>query len=329
MKLRSERDVIRAILKRAVSSGVASSEDFPLYDDVYAFKFGETYIILKIDGFSSWNVLLPWNTLQDFGWKAVTACLSDVYVKGGMPRYVLVSVGAETAENAYKIMEGVVDAAAFYGVQIAGGDTNSSRGESWIDVAALGFSSRPLTRFNARMNDLIVVTGYFGSTGAAFQALAKGVKPERVGVVDCLYKATSRPKAVNKFPELIRSLGECITASIDVSDGLADSLYQLSEACGHTVKLEDVPPLNDCTRSFIEEHNLDMLSAIFYGGEEYEAVFTVNPNCRDLLEELCEETLGRPCTIVGTMGPRGKGVFYGSRRLKPGGWDHFTSAVPI
>lgn len=328
MRLRSEKDVIRAVIERAASEGLMEVGDLPLYDDVFAFRLGGVHVVLKIDGFGSRSVLLPWNTLQDLGWKAVTACLSDIYVKNAVPKYILVSVGAETPEGAYRIMEGVMSAASYYGVRIAGGDTNRARGESWVDVAAVGISGRPLARRSARKGDLIVVTGHFGSTGAVFQALARGLDPMRVGAVDCLRAATSRPKAVSGFPKLVSALGDCITASIDVSDGLAASLHQLSEASGHVLMLNSAPPVDECTKGFIEEAGLDLRSAVFYGGEEYEAVFTVDPKCRDALEGLCERVLGRPCTVVGTVGERGEGVIYKGERLEPGGWDHFVSALP-
>ncbi len=322
----TERDIISISIKRAVEMGLVEKDvPLPLGDDSYAFRHGDKYFLLKIDGFSIKSSKPPWASLKDIGWKAVTAAASDIFVKGGNPLYLLLSIGVSVPEDALSLVEGIFEAAKYYSVYIAGGDTNKSETDAWIDIAILGKAPRVLSRSTARPGDYVVTTGYYGATGAAYWALYQGVDPEIIASYECMYKATTRPTALNRFPELLDRVGDCITSSMDVSDGLATTLAQVAEASFTNISLEKLPPIYSCAREFLSKYPVvDEFNAIMYGGEEFEAVFTVKPECLDTVIKECHRVLGKECHVIGKCQKGSGKILYKGRELRKQGWDHFS-----
>ena len=64
---------------------------------------------------------------------------------------------------------------------------------------------------------------------------------------------------------------------MDLSDGLADAVTQLSEASGTGARLDATAlPLPDVARQWFSAHGLDPIRAAA-GGDDYELLFTVSP----------------------------------------------------
>jgi thiamine-monophosphate kinase len=124
------------------------------------------------------------------------------------------------------------------------------------------------------------------------------------------------------------ALGECgaVSASIDSSDGLAWSLYELTKmsGCGFVI---DRVPLAEEARRFAESCQADALELALYGGEEYELIVTVKPERWRETEAAVEAVDGRLLPIG--MATQQKKIVLkkdGKKRLiEPRGWEHFKS----
>src|SRR5262245_29604651 len=61
--------------------------------------------------------------VDDFGWKAMAACVSDIAAMGGEPTYALVTVSGPLGDIDVNLLyDGLIAAATAFGCEIAGGD---------------------------------------------------------------------------------------------------------------------------------------------------------------------------------------------------------------
>ena len=126
-------------------------------------------LVASIDGYSLEESLLPWMTLEDWGWKAVVAAAMDVVASGGRPIQVMYSIGTRSFEEALMVARGVGLASKWMKARVGKSDTNRAvGGKGWIDVAVIGEAPKPIPRSGARPGHLIVQAGYLG-----FGALAR------------------------------------------------------------------------------------------------------------------------------------------------------------
>ena len=298
-------------------------------DDAASQPLGGSYVIFKIDGFSAYSSKYPWNTYSDLGWKAATSCASDVIAKGGFPYIYMISIGASpslNAEEAFDVILGFKEALTYYGGFFAGGDTNSSKEDLWIDVACIGYTSKePIPRAGGE-GDKIIITGLYGYSGLAriyYENLLKG----SIGVEDIpaeVRNATSRPRARIDALKVLEKYRGCIRGSVDVSDSLAESLYLLSEASGRIIEIHEIP-IDPRAEEISKELGADPIDIGFNGGEEYELVLAVEDLCANNLVEEMRRT-GIIAEIYGEITKeRGVGLRYRGRTIPRMGYEHFIS----
>ena len=299
----------------------------PFWDDVSAVSLGEgKAAILKTD-------MLVWETDVPRGMtpfqaarKAVVMNFSDLGSKGVRPTAFLVSLGLPRSLGV-DVVEGMaqgLDAGAReYGAYVVGGDTNEAR-DVIISGTAYGvaYVESLMRREGARPGDLLATTGGFGKTAAALKILLEGYEaPSRLR--DPLLESVYMPRARVEEGVALAESGSA-SASIDSSDGLAMSLHDLSRSSGVGFRV-DILPTSPEAAEFAELHGLDPSGLVLYGGEEYELVFTVNPDELDAaraamesvgcsLIEIGEATADR-CIVYVDDGVE--------KPIRPGGWEHF------
>jgi thiamine-monophosphate kinase len=131
-----------------------------------------------------------------------------------------------------------------------------------------------MLRSGARPGDILATTGPFGLSASGLKTLIeKTTAPPRIK--GKLLDAVLMPRARLSEGLALADTG-AVTASIDSSDGLAWSLYEISRA-SNVGFLIDKPPIAPEASKFAETHHLDPVKLAFYGGEEYELVVTVKP----------------------------------------------------
>ena len=202
--------------------------------------------------------------------KSVIACVSDFAAKGARPRFGLVSITVPSSYDAKSIKEmarGIADASKKFKIRMLGGDT--SFGELSISICLFGSSKNPVGRIGAKTGDGIFTTGRFGYSAAGLHLMMSGKKPANSFEVRAK-KAFCRPNARLDFGA---ATARYFSSSIDSSDGLAVSLHELAQASEKRFLLEKIPTLPGL-EEFAKKHKINSDDLLFYGGEEYEIVFT-------------------------------------------------------
>jgi thiamine-monophosphate kinase len=251
--------------------------------------------------------------LDDMGWKALVANVSDVAAMGGRPRYALVTVAGPLAQLDFDLLyDGLLQASAAYECPIVGGDLSTSA-TLVVSVAIVGdaggVDAPPVPRSGARAGDTLFVTGPLGSSAAGLALLQAGKTSEAPDLV----LSHRRPRARLDEGTAARVAGA--TAMIDVSDGLSSDLGHLADASGVGVVLDRVPVAIGVSRVSDDPEALAL-----GGGEDYELLFTA-PDPDGIEAAFAERGLGTPLRIGRCTAERSE------RRLRDGdlpvlGWEH-------
>jgi len=319
-----ERKIIDIILKRLepmpnmlVSFG----------DDVSAVDIGSGKLaVIKTDMLvGKTDVPLQMNLLQAAR-KAVVMNVSDLAAKGVKPLALLASIGVPRGlreRDIVQIGEGLNKGAREYDAYILGGDT-SEASDLVISCAAFGIGEkkRLMLRSGAKSGDIVAVTGPFGKTAAGLKILQQNLSTAS-RIRKLLVDSVLMPRA-----RLIEGLAlaetGAVTASIDSSDGLAWSLYEISRA-SHVGFIIEKLPIAEEASELAKIHKLDPIELSLYGGEEYELVVTIK---RTLWKRASEKVslvrIGRVTKEKTLLLKVGKKVF----PIKARGWEHFKTSLP-
>ena len=191
--------------------------------------------------------------VDDLGWKAMAASISDIAAMGGDPGHALVTVSSPPDTDLGLLYEGIAAAAREFGCPVVGGDLTNAR-DTVVTVAVTGYSrGRPVSRGGAGPGDVIWVTGPLGASAAGLRLLrSAGSGPGwRRGLasgsveLDAV-QAHARPRPRLAAGQAARRAGA--TAMIDVSDGLAADLDHVAVASGVGIRLDSVPAHPAATR---------------------------------------------------------------------------------
>ena len=234
------------------------------------------------------------------GWKALACNVSDIAAMGGHPRWAVVSLGLPPSTPVRfvdALYDGLERCARRFGMTIVGGDTVRSP-RVVVDVAILGTvePSHLVLRSGAQPGDVLFVTGRLGGS------LRSGRHARFV------------PR-LGEAQALVRRLR--VHAMMDLSDGLASDLWQMSRASRVTLRV-------DASRIPVARAAGTVYHALM-DGEDFELLFAVSPRAAARVPR----RLGScPVTRIGHVGGRGVRVELehpGGRvsLLVPQGFQHF------
>lgn len=250
-----------------------------------------------------------WLTLQEIGYRAVTAALSDLAAMAALPTGVLVSLQLPPAarEGLMDLADGIGDAVRAANTVVLGG--NLAHGDALaITTTVVGSAFTPLTRTGARPGDLLYLTGSLGGPSAALRSLEakKTLAPE-------LRARFAHPTARIAEARWLAARGAI--AAIDISDGLAGDAAHLAAASDVAIEIqsERVPVFTGATT----EHALA-------GGDEYELLLVART---PLPEADFTKHFAIPLTAVGRAVEGKPGAHFtraGKRVAAPSGYDHFS-----
>ncbi len=268
---------------------------------------------------------ITWNEL---GWKALAIGLSDIAAMGGMPKYILVSLGLPghtEVEDVTDLYRGIMELGQQFGVAIVGGDTSSAPLIT-INTTILGSTSgqakKILTRSAARAGHKIAVTGSLGRAAAGLEVLTKQMKLEPEASAS-LRQAFLRPNPRVTEGQILVEQG--VEAAIDISDGLISDLSHICQASKVGARIEvDLVPIHPAVKDNFGDKSLEMALS---GGEDYELLFIASDEVIDRVRKVAP----CPITVIGevvaddmcrvTLIDRQGGPFKAART----GWQHFTT----
>ncbi|MCD7879917.1 MAG: thiamine-phosphate kinase [Candidatus Gastranaerophilales bacterium] len=251
------------IIKKTLDNDTLIGDDCAYLKDLDIFVTHDT---LVEDVHFSMNTTSPYL----LGRKSVSVNISDLCAALAIPKYITVSLSLPRyIPNSFvkELYRGINDICKEADIKTAGGDITSSS-KIVISICAIGKKTSEFitSRKFARINDLIVVTGEFGSSGAGLY-----------GLMNFLYTPESlknihlNPKLrIKEAAELRNNMTNNI-ALMDTSDGLIDALYKISRASGHNLKIDiNSVPFNTDLIEFCTHNNLNYKDFIKWGAEDYE-----------------------------------------------------------
>ena len=242
--------------------------------------------------------------LDDLGWKALTATVSDIGAVGARPSYAVVDFCVPPGIDPVLLATGVAEAAAEWACPVVGGDVTTAQ-EVAVSAAAIGVlegEGPPVLRSGASPGDRLLVTGPLGASAAGLRLLRAGLREPASPIA-----AHARPLARIAEGVVARDAGAA--AMMDVSDGLAIDLHRLADASGVGVVLHTVPVAPGAT----EEEALG-------GGEDFELV-VASPDPAGLVDAFVSAGLRPPIEIGRCSADRAERTLRG-RPLERSGFEH-------
>lgn len=318
-----ERKIIEIIWKNLDKP---PSLPVPFGDDVSAIEHRGHLAVLKTDMLVGTTDVPPQMTLWQAARKAIVMNVSDFAAKGAKPIGLVVSLGIPphlTKKDIEQIGRGLNKGAREYDTYVLGGDT-SETDDLIISVALFGspYREKLMLRSGAHPGDVVATTGLFGLTASGLKILTEKATAPRE-IKEKLVEAALMPHARLREGLALAETG-AVTASIDSSDGLAWSLYEISRASNVGFVI-DKPPIAQEASRFAKTHALRALDLTFYGGEEYELVVTVKADKWKKAQEAVTREDG--CLIkIGKVSAEG-GIFLKQKgklvEIKARGYEHF------
>ena len=268
-------------------------------DDAAVLKFNkEKYLLYTCDMIIEGTHFTKDARPFEIGHKALAVAASDIAAMGGIPRYAVVSLGLPRASGFRFVKDfykGLLNLAKELKINIVGGDTDRAS-KITVDVSMIGFVEKKnlVLRSGAKMRDYIFVSGRLGGS---IYGRHLNFMPQ-IGLARYL---------VNNFK---------IHAMIDLSDGLAQDLYRLTDASKSGALIyEEFIPLAEEAKRFKEALCM---------GEDFQLLFTVPESVGERLIRLNRRKL----FYIGVITDKKSGLRIVSRsghakQLRLGGFSHF------
>ncbi|HZY95662.1 MAG TPA: thiamine-phosphate kinase [Candidatus Cybelea sp.] len=263
-------------------------------------------------------------SLEDVGWRAMAANVSDLAAMGARPVLATVALGIPSTMEARSVLElyrGLTACAEGSKLTIVGGDL-SRAGALTIAVTVVGEvrASNAKLRSGGKAGDVLAVTG---PLGAARAGLELSRHPEALGTEleeQALHAfRRSQPRvAEGRFLGASRN----VTAMMDCSDGLSTDVHRLAAASGCGAELDDIP-VAEAARALAQRHGEDPERFALAGGEDFELLAAVRPRAFRYLAARYAARFGRELLCIGVL-RKGSGVKWNGAPLERSGWDHFS-----
>jgi thiamine-monophosphate kinase len=294
-------------------------------DDAAAIDIDGRYLVATTDMLVAGTHFPHGVTAKQMGHKAVIVNLSDLAAMGAEPLALIFSVALPRGMDVdfvRRIIESMDLTAREYGTYVVGGDLDESD-DITIAGSAFGLASKDqlLTRSGAKPGDVIAVTGRLGAASAGLKILLERLPPKGY---EELVEAQLEPIARVQEGMLLAKNGA--RAAIDITDGLAANLWQMSRSSKvkMIIDLEDVP-ISALVKKFAKRHGFDVEEFALFGGEDFELLFTVQRR-KWRQVQLALKQIGATATAIGRV-MKGHGVYVQElgtlKKLPDRGYEHF------
>ena len=274
-----------------------------------------------------------WSSWEDIGYKSIAVNLSDIAAMGARPRHVFLSFGLTdiscSRDPFIKLIKGIRQACEDFSCTIDGGDTTRSGNDTVISVMLTGEAKPEHLKYrgSAQNGDIIAVTGTLGDAAAALKLLDQH-DPEAHNFAELCSRHHRPCPRVNEGmwlggrPE--------INAMMDLSDGLAGDIRHIANKsqCGAEIFLNQLPLSKQLTElCHLKGWNAPEIAA--EGGDDYELLFTVNPQKWNAFQRAAQQELSTAVTPIGKVNDQNGeiGFFQNGRKSTANlqGFDHFNS----
>ena len=268
-------------------------------DDSAVIKNSNLYSLISTDMLvEGVHFDLSYFPLKHLGYKAVVSNISDICAMNGICKQITVSIAVSNRfklETLNELYEGINLACKRYKVDLVGGDTTSSQKGLIISVTAMGVvdNKKICQRSGAKNNDLIVVSGKLGLAYLGLQVLERekqvflvnpNSKPDLEPYKE-LVERQLKPEARTDLINFLEKNSIVPTSMIDISDGLSSEIIHICNSSGKgCILYSDKIYKDQSLLKVCDEFNLDPISVIMSGGEDYEILFTINSSDYEKIE---------------------------------------------
>lgn len=222
---------------------------------------------------------------QLIGRKCLAVNLSDLAAMAARPVAAFVSLAIPRScqlPQVQQLLQGTLDLAAQFNVEIAGGDTNTHDGPLVVNVTAIGEApiGRAWTRTGAKPGDRILVSGALGGSISEHQ-----------------FTFTPRVKEALAWREVAT-----VNAAMDISDGFSLDLSRLLRAsAAGAIICEDRLPISDAAHSlYTSGSGKTPLQHALGDGEDFELILCAAPQAAEQLLDFAKRN-GQTLIDVGEV----------------------------
>lgn len=315
----SEGDAVRLLNARFSDAAALEALDVGIGDDAAVLaKSGLPWVVSVDTSVEGVHFAYDYLSLEDVGYRAFQAALSDLAAMGAKPRAALSSLILPRDFDRHRLAQlsaGLALASREGGCPIVGGNLARGR-ELSVTTTVLGHAERPLLRSGARPGDELWLVGPIGLAAAGLALLRSPRRADEGAGAERCIAAWRRPRAL--LDEGLR-LASCATAGVDVSDGLAAEAAHISRASGVSVHVERErlrKALHPSLIAAARRLRRSALTLAIRGGEDY-ALLATGPRRQRPPE----------AAVIGhvTQGQGAWLVHGADRRPLFGGYDHLAS----
>lgn len=268
----SEHERIAAL--RRIFASPSTAVDVGIGDDAAILAHASGRVVVSVDAHvEGTHFTRALMSLEDAGFRATMAALSDLAAMGATPIAVFGALGLPKRlddEELFAIAHGQAAAAALARTTIAGGNLTANPVIS-ITTTVIGEAERPVRRSGARAGDAVLLGGDVGWSAAGLMLL----RDDRVPAGSSGARAVAafrRPPA--RIALGLAAAGAGVTSMIDVSDGLAADAGHVATESGLDVCL-DLDALED--PALIALVGAEAAEAFVLGGGEDFALLATAP----------------------------------------------------
>jgi thiamine-monophosphate kinase len=263
-------------------------------------------------------------SLEDAGWRAMAANLSDLAAMGARPLLATVALGIPKTTGVEEILQlyrGLAACAARCKLAIVGGDLSRASALT-IAITVVGEvrASNAKTRAGGRPGDVLAVTGALGAARAGLELTRKDERIAGELKAEAL-QAFRRPQpriAEGRFFGASRN----VTAMMDLSDGLSTDVHRLARSSECGAKLDAIP-VAEPARALAQARGEDPERFALAGGEDFELLAAIRPRAFGHLAARYAARFARELLRVGVLRAE-PGVVWSGAALERSGWDHFA-----
>jgi len=255
---------------------------------------------------------LTYTPLHHLGYKCVTAAVSNICAMNSTPGELLLDIAVPNKISVKMIDQfynGVQSACHDYEVELIGGDTTASQ-QLFVFAATVNGYGKPaeiVYRKGAQNEDVICVTGDLGGAIAGLRVLMREKKAWEESGEDHFqpdlseyHEAIQKQLVPRARLDIIRDLSErdiAISSMIDISKGLISDAKKLCESSGIGMEIfSPAVPISLNTRKIADEMQEDVDKYAFYGGEDFELMFTTDKKNAEKIESVLDEV-----TVIGRV----------------------------
>lgn len=216
------------------------------------------------------------------GHKAIAVSLSDIAAMGAIPLWATISLSLPNVDHAWlkDFSAGLYALADTHDLKIVGGDL--VKGPLSITVQVIGSltDDQKLLRNACQAGDLIYVSGHLGDAAYGLKLIQNSGLLENNKKRDYFLSKINVPKPRLDISPYIVKFAH---AAIDVSDGFLIDLKRILTMSKMAAEIElNKIPISEAMQEEIQQP--DDIKDLLLGGEDYELIFTIDPEDKEILE---------------------------------------------